>query len=221
MVYYIFNSGTNKTVVCNGKESLINWFASYNYSDFGAKKFSNRAFDNLAMNPNDKRPADSYYEGMNLVHVEAGKREIMVIDEDNRVIDPRVFSYQILHKAQRSWYRKHWSKHLKLGYKYYDARSPWEAYVFRNGPVPNVHKWRGGHHCDRRVQTTQERRQAANPEYEAYVRAARNLRNLPNTFDDIPRTNWTKSWKQKKMSKQWMKNLPKHFNTTSIEFGTS
>ena len=76
---------------------------------------------------------------------------------------------------------------------------------YRMDPVPGTYK-RSRYCYFRRPKTTQEARWSfADKEY---VRSARNKRNLPNGWDDIPRKDWNhKCWKrQRKVRKQWMKN---------------
>jgi len=75
-----------------------------------------------------------------------------------------------------------------------------------HGPVPRIHKARGGYGWLRRIQTTQENRLNAlvlPDEGEIAVRAARNQKNLPTAWDDCLRDP-QRSWKaQRKVSKQW------------------
>lgn len=54
------------------------------------------------------------------------------------------------------------------------------------GPVPGIRAWRSGGHYFRRIRTTQERRWATPvaEEGEPAPRPERNLRNLPNSWDD-------------------------------------
>ena len=91
----------------------------------------------------------------------------------------------------------------RWGWSYSDWK--WRAYRFRFDPVPNTGKpsrlypaiWR-------HPKTTQERKWSfADPEY---VRGKRSARNIPNCWDDWTRTDWdNRSWKAKKVRKQWMK----------------
>ena len=67
------------------------------------------------------------------------------------------------------------------------------------------------------IHTTPERRwniAHVNEYGEELVRGRR--RHLPNTWDDYIRIN-ERSWKQKKIKKQWMKRLKKHQDTGIIE----
>ena len=69
----------------------------------------------------------------------------------------------------------------------------------------------------KRIHTTPERRwniAHVNEYGEELVRGRR--RHLPNTWDDYIRIN-ERSWKQKKIKKQWMKRLKKHQDTGIIE----
>jgi hypothetical protein len=52
----------------------------------------------------------------------------------------------------------------------------------------------------RDIKTTQERREACDPEMEDFIRAKRNPNNIPNGFDDLSRTierTWKRHRKQK------------------------
>jgi hypothetical protein len=77
---------------------------------------------------------------------------------------------------------------------------------FRNGPVPGIHKYGRFSGAYRHPHTTQELR--ANQGNEEYVRGRRKKKTLPNSWDDIGRSNWnSKSWKNQKVRKQWQKKL--------------
>ena len=55
----------------------------------------------------------------------------------------------------------------------------------------------------RTVRTTQER--AVSFAHSAFVRAKRNHKNIPSSWDDITRSNVVnRSWKNNKIQKQWM-----------------
>ena len=56
----------------------------------------------------------------------------------------------------------------------------------------------------RNPRTTQERRQNSDPEYKCYVRPARRMNKLPNSYDDIHRSRKSSGWKNnRKAYKQW------------------
>lgn len=78
-----------------------------------------------------------------------------------------------------------------------------------HGPVPGIHKARGGSGWLRSIQTTQENRLNAlvlPDEGEIAVRAARNQKNLPTAWDDFLR-NPQRSWKaQRKGRRQWARH---------------
>lgn len=96
------------------------------------------------------------------------------------------------------------------GRRLHGVRNYWlrlyPGYVRRSGPVHGIHKWRGGGHYFRRIHTTPERRQAAlvlREDGEVATRAARNVRNLPNSWDDYVR-HVERNWKsQHKGRKAW------------------
>jgi hypothetical protein len=76
------------------------------------------------------------------------------------------------------------------------------------GPVPNVHKSRGGRQYFRNIHTTPERRMNAlvvAEDGERPARAARTGGNLPNSWDDIAFSRLSRGWKsQRKSLKAWM-----------------
>ena len=83
-----------------------------------------------------------------------------------------------------------------------------ERAVFRYDPVPGTGKnnWHFGHFY-KTVCCTQERRLYGDPDHREYGRGKRYPCNLPNAWDDYPKSRnyGTKSWKRVKKKKQWMK----------------
>jgi hypothetical protein len=86
-------------------------------------------------------------------------------------------------------------------------------YEYRAGPVPGIHCWKAGRYRGYRApKTTQERREHDFIdkydddciEYGVKIRAKRNLRNVPNRWDDIRVSHgyYSKNWK-KYRSHQW------------------
>ena len=81
-------------------------------------------------------------------------------------------------------------------------------FVYRETPVPSTGKLRG---CFKsyykRPKTTQERRWAC--AHGKYVRGKRRSHVLPDSWDDMPRGDIDnrKCWKNKKIGRQWMKNI--------------
>lgn len=74
---------------------------------------------------------------------------------------------------------------------------------YRFDPVPGICSYGGWWRYFKRPKTTQERRLSF--AYEGYVRAKRNSRNLPSSWDDIAKARRTKGWKRSKnKKKQWM-----------------
>lgn len=187
MKYYILNTISNSMSVCETLQDLIKWFAYSNHKFYFSEKRTNRAFEDVAMNYNDKHPV--YYVGEEEIH---SKKSIMVFDSYNRIIDPRDFKDQILNYKFES---------SKWSYRCYDNK-----YEFRKDPVPGIHKNRRhrGSYL-RHPKTTQERRLSCDNEIKEYIKPSRNMMNLPNVYDDIWR-NRDHSWKAKKLEKQWMKN---------------
>jgi len=94
----------------------------------------------------------------------------------------------------------------------YRSRCPWiEAkynFVYRQTPVPRTGKIKGYFKFYyKRPKTTQERRWSC--AHKEYVRGKRRNHLLPNAYDDKPRGDIDnrKCWKNKKVKRQWMKNL--------------
>lgn len=74
---------------------------------------------------------------------------------------------------------------------------------FRIDPVPGTGGYRSYGTYFRRIRTTQERRMSfSHPEY---IRGKRNFRTLPNSWDDLDRSDLHyRCWKRTKKRKQWM-----------------
>lgn len=185
--YFVYNTSNNSMYTCQDLQDLIKWFAGRNYNAYFSEKVSNRAFEDLAMNRNDKNAV--YYIGEKEVH---SNKSIMVFDEYDRIIDPRDFKEQILNYKFES---------NRYSYRICDNK-----YEFRKDPVPGVRRKRSHRGSYLRYpQTTQERRLSCDLEIQEYIKPKRNMMNLPNAWDDIWR-NKDHSWKAKKLEKQWMKH---------------
>lgn len=81
------------------------------------------------------------------------------------------------------------------------------GFRYRIDPVPFIKSYKGNFKNWYKIpKTTQERRWSF--AYGKYVRVKRNARNLPNAWDDYSRSDCDtrRSWKNKKIKKQWMKN---------------
>ena len=78
-------------------------------------------------------------------------------------------------------------------------------YVFRKDPVPGTGSWRHYGRSFRHPKTTQERRTYCREDKE-FIRAKRNISNLPSSWEDIYRSDNLRRpcWKNKKKKKQWM-----------------
>ncbi|MNB85411.1 hypothetical protein D3C81_687960 [compost metagenome] len=191
MKYYIYNSRTNSMITCNSLEDLIRYFSRGNYNCWGKKDKRNSYFQDIAMNWNDvKTEVDkSYYNERLYTTTHQIPRNIMVFDEYDRTIDPRDFKYQILNYVYKYSYQKKTHK-----------------YEFRKDPVPRVRKYRqhrGSFY--RHPRTTQEIRFSCDDEVKLFINPSRNIKNLPNAWDEIPR-NRDHCWKEKRIKKQWMKH---------------
>lgn len=84
------------------------------------------------------------------------------------------------------------------------------SYVFRDGPVGGIHCMRGGWGYHRRLRTTQEHRENSfikhdvdAKEYGVKARGRRSGHNLPNSWDDYGRSDWShRTWKRHRKH-QW------------------
>lgn len=89
-----------------------------------------------------------------------------------------------------------------LWYRHKGSRA---IYRFRIDPVPFIHRFNGWFgNWYKRPKSTQERKMSY--AYKKYVRGKRSASNLPNSWDDIKRSDCRtrKSWKNRfKCRKQW------------------
>lgn len=206
--YYIHSLTKNTYFVVDTFDQMIDWFARHNKGCYQGldhwdkpvpldpKRHSYRdynwALNHIAMNVHDMEVSYKYPLSISgyTSPVELTQRDIMVIDEYDRVIDPRT----------------HWDKIATCVVKYSSYKKKKHPYAYRCDPVPRTGgKWRR-ESALRHPQTTQERRKAADPKIKQYVKPSRNFINLPTTWDDIWR-NRNQAWKAKKMKKQWMKHI--------------
>lgn len=121
-------------------------------------------------------------------------RDIMIIDENNRIIDPRKYRDQVLHAFLTKQNRKYYpSWHHNL-----------ENHKFRSEPVPHTGKHTRG--WGRNVKHWfKSYREDRIPEYKAYVRKKAMV---PNTWESEPFHHHEKSWKhQTKCRHQWEKHI--------------
>ena len=85
----------------------------------------------------------------------------------------------------------------------------YSLYKFRIAPIPNTGKksWRFTNWY--RSPAMRKRERAIYEEHKQYVRKKRAPYNLGDPWDDIPRADFNnrRCWKNRKIRKQWMKNL--------------
>jgi hypothetical protein len=153
---------------------------------------------NIGCNWNDSYRDFSPFEGYTYIgHYIRRNVYWLVLFNDNRIVSREhlvaVYEFGPIESERRNirpywrWYRRDVNY---LG--------------FRNGPVPYTGKG-SGYNYHRNIRTTNERRQSLSCDRE-YVRSKRNHKNIPNTWDDIPRKDiHSRSWKNNKKRKQWMK----------------
>lgn len=99
---------------------------------------------------------------------------------------------------------------LLVARQYYGLYRNKHQYRFRIDPVPFIYhyaRWFSAWY--KRPRTTQERKMSL--AHKEYVRGKRSAVNLPNTWDDCPRSDrdTRRSWKNKKIKKQWLKSCIK------------
>lgn len=80
-------------------------------------------------------------------------------------------------------------------------------YRFRKDSVP--YKGKLNFFCGYKIPKMRKRELSLYTEHKKFVRARRNPKYMPDPWDDVPRSDYRncKSWKTKKIQKQWMKNL--------------
>lgn len=192
MRYYVVNTKMNWTVVCENKEELICLFSRYNYKT-ARQRIKNALFDELTLNPNDKRLVYKWDKSKQDYVPRLVPREIMVLDEDGKIINVRLYEEEIFRFRDRTF--GFWKKDRQ------------NLSQFRKEPVPNIRsKAKKKVRCYRHPRTTNEKRFASAPEYKEYIRPKRNHKNLVDAWDDIPR-HFDRSWKSQKIKRQWMKHL--------------
>lgn len=191
MKHYIYHIPTNTVIVCSDFQELIQWFARYNYANF-YQNISNSMLGEISLNFNDKKVSYRWDDYEKTYVPRLVPREIVVWDEKDRIIDIRLYKEDILKASPGNRHRKQNRK---------------ETYVFRNGPVPQLcSKTKQRRKMFRHPHTTNERSQSSNPDIKPYIRPKRRHKNLVHSWDEIPRHN-DKSWKNKKIKRQWMKHL--------------
>lgn len=182
------------------KQSIDPWYGGYRRGLEGELGYANHYLDNVNMTFNDIKTWHKY-DG----ETEISLRDYVFLDPDNRIIDPREYMEEILEITKDlSFYNKKYRKLSKYSFIYrcYEKSS---VPYFREGPVPGTGKrtWHRGSYY-RHPKTTNEKRQAAIVENKEFIKPRRNVHNLVDVWDEIPRHR-EKSWKsQSKKRKQWM-----------------
>lgn len=217
-MYYVFN-GRN-WINFENYEFLINWLSQHNMRC--GSVVENQFLEKVGNSENDCYLAKIHYQstfaiyGVSIIR-EYMPREYRILNEDyvsiydellvkdvkNWVYSDDVFKRWLATKRHNS-YRVH-NGRLYLGDKQFPE--------FRNGPWPYVRCRRGGGGWYRRIKTTNERRQSADPEYKQFNRGSRG-KNLPSAWDDVGRDWRDDGWKsQGKNRHQWehgVKTKAKH-----------
>lgn len=124
----------------------------------------------------------------------------IIYDGFGRIVNPSDMAVdielEILH--EKAWYdagglRKRW-----YGWR------PYPVFVYRRGPVPGIHKYKGGGFGRSEKTWFHNYRMDHIPEYREFVRFRARV---PDTWDSEPLVEITKSWKrQAKCRHQWQKH---------------
>jgi hypothetical protein len=191
MLYYIVNKSTGRVEICNGKEELISYIASYNCRI--AKEKRNLLLENIAMNNNDKKLKYDFYYSKNVLV----PRIYMVYDEFSRIVDPRIYQEKILSIRIDPLSRiRNLNPHTGFKSELTDTKAVVEP-IARCG-----NKFR---HYFRYAKTANEKRNNAIPEYKQFIRGKRKVSHISPAWDDYD-VHTEKNWKRLKIRKQYMKN---------------
>lgn len=198
-LYYIFNLETK--AYFNHQftlTSLLNYLAENQIDEqISRSKYNNKILDNLNMNVKDKK-----YELFNSDKL----RQYIIVDGYHRIIDVRRYAKEIkaryIYINQISRNKRYCLNSMYIGRMKRRVGQGYEGVIFRKEPIPYITNHSSNPY--RSVKTTNELRQNSDKELKGYVRANRNKKHLPNSYDDIHR-GYIKCWKsQSKKSKQWM-----------------
>jgi hypothetical protein len=167
----------------------------------------NPILDAIMTNPRDSLRRVVYLSHIYGLFIHEG---YMIMDDKNRVIDLRNYRDELdwFRRVRFSEYARKREQELRAKRAArYEAR---EAYWERYKRLTDNKDYYGYY---RSIHTTPERRAAANPEHQPYIRGRRSLRNIPNSYDDIGICR-EKTWKARaKVRKQYMTSQPKHADT--------
>ena len=175
------------------------------------KEDRNAYLDNINMG-NDKQISyvqKSYVDIEGKCHIfhdeELVDRQYIFLDGLNRIIDFRIYKKEIDYLYEKGIFDFEVYPKKKSKYSYF--RFEKNNYRFRQDPVPFIgHKYHGNNYRIPKLHNLYK--QVADNEYSDFIRAKRNLNNLPNVYwDDAPlRSRYkSKSWKDcTKKRKQWM-----------------
>ena len=193
MKYYLFKATNEGWVTYNifsDYEHLIKFLASYQSGVLdwreGSPYYNNWILDKISMNFQDEYVTIDWFG-----NIERYTRPWVLIDEDNRIVDPRKF-YDDIIAYERPAYQRNYPHH-----------------VFRRAPVPgtghrkHAHYWRSVHYG-------QIVRMVKHPDFEKYGRKS-HYQNMDQIYFDYPIRYYDKSWKSStKCRKQWEKNIGKN-----------
>ncbi len=137
-------------------------------------------------------------------------RPYLFYDEDERIIDPRIWSTEILNLVYN---KKNWEaamrSHCLLGEKETIYA------LFRKGPVPHTGK-PSAMAMHRNPCVGNAIRQGSNPEYQEFIRNSRNANVLQYETHEVCRVH-SRSWKDNtKCRHQWQKKIVRRNNKNAI-----
>ena len=192
MKYYLIKATSEGWTIHNifsDYEHLIRFLASYQAGALdwreGSPYYNNWILDKINMNFQDEYITSDWFG-----NIERYTRPWVLMDEENRIVDPRKF-YDDIIAYERPVYQRKYPHH-----------------VFRRGPVPGTGHHRHGHYY-RSVHYGQIIRMLKHPDFEQYGRK-RHYQNMDQVYFDYPIRHCDKSWKTStKCRKQWEKHLGK------------
>ena len=181
---YIFK-GNEKELI---KEIAKYWRENYVWPEDMPRlprvRFYNSFIENSCCSPKD--PGDKRYQ---------------IFDNYGRIIQPRdyeqlSFNYWRYSTGQKLYHRYNWHRNIH--------------YTFRRGPVPYIHKWRGG--PSQRMQKTKHILLLYDDPFykKEFSRGSRNM--IPQCWDDKFKERDIKNWKhQSKCRHQWQRGEKDHW----------
>lgn len=207
MKYFMYKINSDEWIKFENKDELISYFTKYNKNVWYLPQKTCSLLEEVNMNGKDlsiiMKSKTIYDEDNNYVcthhWVEKRLKNIMVFDELNRIIDPRLFKKEILSETydRSKLPKRKIDKSKKYNYSYI-------PYVYRCDPVPGIHKYKRNSY--RKVRYRQMLVQITTKETNQFVRQKKYDLGFDMYWKEYPVKYRSKSWKNKKVRKQYMKN---------------